>query len=121
MNDKNQVRSSTAEYLTFVATNGGDDDSIEMRYEDEMIWLTQKMMAELYDVSISAINQHIKSIFEDGELEAEAVIKKYLTTAFDGKNYAESEFEKYRIIQDALFVSDYDRYLLQLENEMKDK
>ena len=81
------IRSSAAEYLTFVASTGEDKDSIEMRYEDENIWLTQKMMAALYAVSVAAINQHLKKIFEDGELQEEAVIKKYLITATDGKKY----------------------------------
>ena len=85
--DSALVRSSAAEYLTFVASTGEDKDSIEMRYEDENIWLTQKMMATLYDVSVAAINQHLKKIFEDGELQEEAVIKKYLITATDGKKY----------------------------------
>lgn len=57
------------EYLTFIAAAGDDEDSIEIRYEDENIWLTQKMMATLYDVSVSAINQHLKKIFDDNELE----------------------------------------------------
>lgn len=74
------VRSSAAEYLTFVAATGDSTESMEMRYEDENIWLTQKMMAALYDVSVSAINQHLKTIFEDGELEKDSVIKKYLIT-----------------------------------------
>ena len=81
------VRSSAAEYLTFVAATGDSTESMEMRYEDENIWLTQKMMAALYDVSVSAINQHLKTIFEDGELEKDSVIKKYLITAADGKSY----------------------------------
>ena len=81
------VRSSAAEYLTFIAAGGGSESSVEMRYEDENIWLTQKMMATLYDVSIPAINQHLKRIFADNELEEEAVIKQYLTTAADGKNW----------------------------------
>lgn len=81
------IRSSAAEYLTYVASVGEQEDSIEMRYEDENIWLTQKMMATLYDVSIPAINQHLKKIFEDGELEQDSVIKKYLITAEDGKSY----------------------------------
>ena len=85
--DSALIRSSAAEYLTFVASTGEDRDSIEMRYEDENIWLTQKMMATLYDVSVAAINQHLKKIFEDGELQEEAVIKKYLITATDGKKY----------------------------------
>lgn len=54
------IRSSAAEYLTFIASTGDSQDSFEMRYEDENIWLTQKMMATLYDVSVAAINQHIK-------------------------------------------------------------
>ena len=81
------IKSSAAEYLTFVAATGDTPESYEMRYEDENIWLTQKMMAELYDVSVSAINQHIKRIFDDGELTEDSVIKKYLITAADGKKY----------------------------------
>lgn len=79
------VRSSAAEYLTFVASTGDSQDSFEMRYEDENIWLTQKMMAVLYDVSVPAISQHIKRIFEDGELQPEATIKKYLTVQTEGE------------------------------------
>ena len=71
------IRSSAAEYLTYVASVGNQADSLEMRYEDENIWLTQKMMATLYDVSVPAINQHLKKIFEDGELVENSVIKKY--------------------------------------------
>lgn len=69
------VRSSAAEYLTFVAATGDQKQSVEMRYEDENIWLTQKMMAALYDVTVPAINQHLKRVFDDGELLPEAVIK----------------------------------------------
>ena len=92
------IRSSAAEYLTFVASTGEDKDSIEMRYEDENIWLTQKMMATLYDVSVAAINQHLKKIFEDGELQEEAVIKKYLITATDGKKYNTNHYNLQAII-----------------------
>jgi hypothetical protein len=81
------IRSSAAEYLTFMGAVGDADASIEMRYEDDNIWLTQKMMATLYDVSISAINQHLKRLFLDHELEADLVIKHYLITATDGKAY----------------------------------
>ena len=56
------IRSSAAEYLTFVAATGDSEESVEMRYEDENIWLTQKMMATLYDISVAAINQHIKKV-----------------------------------------------------------
>ena len=59
------LRSSAAEYLTFVASTGDSDESFEMRYEDENIWLTQKMMAALYDVDIRTINEHIKKIYDD--------------------------------------------------------
>lgn len=59
------VRSSAAEYLTFIAATGENETSVEMRYEDENIWLSQKMMATLYDVTVSAINQHLKTIFND--------------------------------------------------------
>ena len=96
--DSALVRSSAAEYLTFVASTGEDSDSIEMRYEDENIWLTQKMMATLYDVSVAAVNQHLKKIFEDGELQEEAVIKKYLITATDGKKYNTNHYNLQAII-----------------------
>ena len=87
--NKNEItiHSSTAEYLTYVAATGDAPESFEVRYEDENIWLTQKMMAELYGVSVSAINQHLKTVFDDGELVEESVIKKYLITATDGKHY----------------------------------
>ena len=81
------IRSSAAAYLTFIAAGGGSEAAVEMRYEDENIWLTQKLMAELYGVSVPAINQHLKRIFADNELQEDAVIKQYLITAADGKNY----------------------------------
>ena len=92
------IRSSAAEYLTFVASTGDSADSIEMRYEDENIWLTQKMMSTLYGVSVSAINQHLKTIFADSELEPQAVIKKYLITAADGKRYHTNHYNLQAII-----------------------
>jgi hypothetical protein len=92
------VRSSAAEYLTFVAATGSSEINVEMRYEDKNIWLTQKMMATLYDVSVPAINQHLKRIFTDNELEETAVIKHYLTTAADGKNYQVKHYNLQAII-----------------------
>jgi hypothetical protein len=92
------IRSSAAEYLTFVASAGENQDNLEIRYEDENIWLTQKMMAVLYDVSISAINQHLKKIFDDGELVEDSVIKKYLITAADGKQYNTKHYNLQAII-----------------------
>ncbi|HEN5826283.1 TPA: virulence RhuM family protein [Streptococcus agalactiae] len=93
-----QIRSSAAEYLTFIAANGDDQEAIEIRYEDENIWLTQKMMATLYDVSVSAINQHLKKIFDDNELDENSVIKKYLITANDGKSYNTKHYNLQAII-----------------------
>ncbi len=182
------IRNSTAEFLIF--TNQAGEDGIEVRYQDETIWLTQKLMAELFDVSIPTINEHLKNIFESGELQSDSVIRKFRITAADGKilksdvsvakNYlskeeleslgrivnayidlaedrarrkipmtmadwskrldifleafdrqilqdsgrvsaeiakahAESEFEKYRIIQDRLFESDFDKEIKKLE------
>src|SRR5574344_2031280 len=98
---KNQVdivHSSTAEYLTYIAASGGDSENLEILYQDENVWLTQKMMAALYDVSIPAINQHIKTIFNDGELAPDSVIKEYLTTAADGKKYNTKHYNLQLII-----------------------
>jgi hypothetical protein len=97
-NEVSIVRSSAAEYLTFVAATGNAETSVEMRYEDENIWLTQKMMATVYDVSVPAINQHLKRIFADSELDEAAVIKQYLTTAADGKNYQVKHYSLQAII-----------------------
>jgi hypothetical protein len=92
------VRSSAAEYLTFVAAGGNSEAGIEMRYEDENIWLTQKMMAALYDVSVPAINQHLKRIFSDNELDEASVVKPYLITAADGKAYQTKHYKLQAII-----------------------
>ena len=67
--DEITIRSSAAEYLTYVASVSDQQDSIKMRYEEENIWLTQKMMGILYDVGTNTINYHIKKIFEDSELQ----------------------------------------------------
>ncbi|HRX55716.1 MAG TPA: virulence RhuM family protein [Verrucomicrobiales bacterium] len=91
------VRSSAAEYLTFVAAGGDTDASVEMRYEDENIWLTQKMMAALYDVSVPAINQHLKRIFSDNELEPEATVKKYLIVQTEGDRQVQRSVEHYNL------------------------
>ncbi len=92
------VHSSAAEYLTFVAAGGGSEARVEMRYEDENVWLTQKMMAALYDVSIPAINQHLKRIFSDNELDESSVVKSYLIAAADGKNYQTKHYSLQVII-----------------------
>jgi len=79
------VRSSAAEYLTFVAASG--QGGVEAVYADENVWLSQKMMAQLYDVETPTINYHLKTIFSDSELQAEAVIRSFRITALDGKSY----------------------------------
>ena len=91
------VRSSAAEYLTFVASAGDSKDSVEMRYEDENIWLTQKMMAVLYDVSKQTVSQHIKRIYADGELTPEATVKKYLTVQTEGERQINRNQDHYSL------------------------
>ena len=79
------VRSSAAEYLTFVAASG--QGGVEAVYADESIWVTQKMMGTLYDVETQTINYHLKKVFGDSELEEASVIRKFRITAADGKSY----------------------------------
>ena len=92
------IRSSAAEYLTFVAANGDDKNSVEVRYEDENIWITQKMLAVLYDVDVRTINYHIKKIFDDSELEEASVIRNFRITAADGKSYDTKHYNLQMII-----------------------
>ena len=96
--DEITIRSSAAEYLTYVAFVGDQQDSIEMRYEDENIWLTQKMMATLYDVDVRTINYHVKKIFGDSELQEDSVIRKFRITAADGKSYSTNHYSLEMII-----------------------
>ena len=149
--NKVDIRSSAAEYLTFIAATG--ENAVEVIYADENIWLSQKMMGVLYQVETHTINYHLKKVFSDNELEEKSVIRNFRITASDGKNYetqhyslaaiiavgykVNSEkavqfrkwatqivqeftikgfamrFEKYRIIQDRLFESDFDRMIKQ--------
>jgi hypothetical protein len=90
------VRSSAAEYLTFVAASG--QGGVEAIYADESIWLTQKMLAQLYDVDVRTINYHLKKVFSDSELEAESVIRNFRITASDGKNYNTQHYKLPAII-----------------------
>ena len=87
LKDELSIRSSIAEYLTYVASVENEASSIEMRYEDENIWLTQKMMAALYDVEIRTTNYHVKKIFKDSELQEDSFIRKFRINAEDGKTY----------------------------------
>jgi len=90
------VRSSAAEYLTFVAATG--QGGVEAMYADENVWLTQKMMGQLYDVETHTINYHLKKVFSDSELQEEAVIRNFRITAADGKNYDTQHYSLAAII-----------------------
>lgn len=90
------IRSSAAEYLTFVAASG--EGGVEAVYANEDIWLSQKMMAVLYDVETHTINYHLKKIFSDSELEENSVIRNFRITAKDGKNYNTQHYNLSAII-----------------------
>ena len=91
------TRSSAAEYLTYVASIGDQPDSIEMRYEDENIWLTQKMMATLYDVGLPTINEHIKKIYADSELEEAATIRNFRIVQTEGSRQVTRDTKHYNL------------------------
>lgn len=91
------IHSSAAEYLTYVASIGDSADSMEIRYEDENIWLTQRMMAQLYDVSLPTINEHIKKIYGDGELIEEATIRKFRIVQMEGTRQVNREVIHYNL------------------------
>ena len=129
MSKQLQIRNSTAEFLIFQAEDKAQ--GVQVFYKDETIWATQKAMATLFDCSTDNIGVHLKNIFESGELDKDSVTEKISATAADGKNYltqfykldaiisaeqakefAETEFEKYRVIQDRLFESDFDKFTL---------
>ena len=97
---KNQVsiRSSAAEYLTYVASVGEETNNVEVRSEDENIWLTQKMLGVLFDVESHTINYHIKKIFNDNELIESSVTRKFRITANDGKVYNTNHYNLQMII-----------------------
>lgn len=86
-NNELNIRSSASEYLTYIASMGEEASSVEVRYEDENIWITQKMLATLYDVDVRKVNYHINKIFKDEELDKNSVIRNFRITANDGKNY----------------------------------
>ncbi|MFR9279559.1 MAG: virulence RhuM family protein [Ezakiella coagulans] len=96
-NHEIEIRSSAAEYLTFIAATGDEEDSIEIRYEDENIWLTQKIMATLYDVSVATINEHLKNIFDDMELQEEATIRNFLIVQKEGSRNVSRETKHYNL------------------------
>ena len=91
------IRSSAAEYLTFVAATGDDKNSVEVRYEDENIWITQKMLAVLYEVDVRTINYHIKKIFEDSELTEEATIRNFRIVQTEGTRQVSRDVGHYNL------------------------
>ena len=96
---KNEVsiRSSAAEYLTFIASAGDNPQSYEMRYEDENIWLTQKLMATLYNVNVRTINEHINKVYADSELSEEATIRKFRIVQTEGNRDVNREVNHYNL------------------------
>lgn len=95
-NETPLIRSSSAEYLTFIAATG--KGGVEAVYADENIWLTQKMMGVLYDVETHTVNYHLKKVFSDSELEEDSVIRNIRLSAADGKNYNTNHYNLSAII-----------------------
>ena len=94
--NKQLIRSSAVEYLSFIASTG--QSGVEAIYADENIWLTQKLMATLYDVETHTINYHLKKIFADSELSEDSVIRNFRITATDGKTYNTKHYNLNAII-----------------------
>jgi hypothetical protein len=95
--EEKSIRSSAAEYLTYIAATGDNPQSIEMRYEDENIWLTQKMLAALYDVDVRTVNEHIQKIYTDHELEPEATIRNFRIVQTEGLRQVSREVKHYNL------------------------
>jgi len=95
-NNNISIRSSALEYLIFVSATGNQEQANEMRYENENIWLKQKIMAELYGVSVSAINQHINTLLSDSEIDL-ATIKKYLIIQKEGNREVKRNVDHYNL------------------------
>jgi hypothetical protein len=93
---KLMIRNSTAEFLTFTSQAG--ENGIEVRIEDENVWLTQKLIAKLFDVKIPTINEHLKNIFSTNELLADSVVRDFLITADDEKKYQTKHYNLEAII-----------------------
>ena len=127
MSKELQIRNSTVDFLVF--TRDAGEEGIEVRVQNGDVWLTQKAISQLFDVDRSVITKHLSNIFKEGELDENSVCAKFAQTADDGKTYnykfyslaaiakefAESEFEKYRVIQDSLYESDFDKLMNDME------
>ncbi len=95
MNKKLQIRNSTAEFLIFTRQAG--EDGIEVRVEGETVWLTQKLMAALFEVDVRTINEHLGNIYEDGEQQREATVRKFRIVHVEGKRDVAREVEHYNL------------------------
>ena len=129
MSKELQIRNSTVDFLVF--TRDAREVGIEVRVQNGDVWLTQKAISQLFDVDRSVITKHLSNIFKEGELDENSVCAKFAQTADDGKTYnykfyslaaiakefAESEFEKYRVIQDSLYESDFDKLMNDMEKD----
>ena len=96
-NTEISIHSSAAEYLTYIAATGDTPESYEMRYEDENIWLTQKMIAALYDMDVRTINDHIEKIYFDGELTKDSTIRKFRIVQQEGTRKVQREMLHYNL------------------------
>ena len=94
------IRSSTAEYLTYIAATGDNPETIEVRYEDENIWLTQKMLATVYGVELNTINYHIKKIYEDKELTEDSTIRNFRIVQKEGNREVSRNIAHYNLQND---------------------
>ena len=92
---KQLIRNSTAEFLIFTGKAG--EQSIEARYEDETIWLSQKLMATLFDVGVNTINYHLKEVYESGEIKPEATIRKFRIVQQEGSRQVAREVDFYNL------------------------
>ncbi len=95
MPHKKHIRNSTAEFLIFSDQSSGD--GLEVRYEDETIWLSQKLMARLFDVTVPTINEHLKNIFEQGEVSPDATLRKFRTVQTEGSREVTREVDHYNL------------------------
>ena len=96
-NHEVSLRSSAAEYLTFVASTGGNTESFDILYKDEDIWITQKMMADLYNVGKSTISEHIAKVYADSELDEESTVRKFRTVQVEGSVEKERNLKHYNL------------------------
>ena len=91
------IHSSAAEYLKYVASVGGRSETFEIRYQDENIWITQKMLAALYGVSKSTISEHISKVYEDSELDKTSTVRKFRTVQLEGDVPKERDLQHYKM------------------------